>query len=215
MIIAASLLAADPSRYGDEIIQAEQGGAEYLHLDVMDGRFVNNFSFSQGIISGLRKKSRLYFDAHLLIEDPLRHVQSFADAGADCITVHYEAAENLWDIFNACKTGKVDFGVALCPETPVELVQQFAAQINVLLILCVNPGFGGQLFIEESLSRIRKACALRRACNAGFLISVDGGINPDTAALCAEAGADILVSGTSIFGKKDRTEAIRALRNDA
>lgn len=215
MILAPSLFAADSSRYGDEILRVEQSGVEYLHIDVMDGHFVPNLSFGPNIIKGIRGKSQLYFDTHLMIENPQKYLQAFIDAGSDSITVHFEATEDLDSIRDICAENKVGFGVALRPQTPVELIKPFAKYLNILLIMSINPGFGGQMFMEESLKRIARACELREECRADYLVSVDGGINSDTARKCAGAGADILVAGTSIFGADDAALAIRSLRLDS
>ena len=215
LILAPSLLAANPVCYGDEIREVERFGARYLHFDVMDGRFVPNLSFGSGVLKGLRKVSRLFFDVHLMLEEPLMHVQSFIDAGADSITVHIEAADDPWAVHDLCKKNAVDFGIALCPQTPVSVIEPYMRHLDILLIMGVNPGFGGQLFLKETPERIAEAFTLRMNGSAAYRISVDGGINPKTGGLCAGAGADILVAGSSIFNASDRAASMQALCQSA
>jgi len=211
MIIAPSLLAANSSCYGEEIKSVEENGAKYLHIDVMDGHFVPNLSFGPDIIKGLRNKSKLYFDTHLMIENPENYVEAFIKAGSNCITVHFEATDKLSDIYEICKKHRVGFGIALRPETQIKVIMPYIKVLNILLIMAVNPGHGGQTFMENAPVRILQAQNLRDKCSADFLISVDGGINVVTAKKCMKANADILVAGTSIFGLRDRGAAISKL----
>lgn len=212
MILSPSLFAANAGRLDEEIAQVEQAGAEYLHIDVMDGMFVPNLSFGYNILSGIRKNSRLFFDVHLMIEKPERFLDPFIREGADGVTVHYEATDALDEIAETCREENVKFGVALCPKTPVSVLEPWAGVLDILLIMSIEPGFGGQPFMPEAVPRIREASALRNKKNAHFLISVDGGVNPKTAPLCREAGADILVAGSSVFRARDRKAALELLR---
>ena len=212
MILSPSLFAANAGRLNDEIAQVEQDGAEYLHIDVMDGAFVPNLSFGPNIVSGIRSESHLFFDVHLMIERPERYLDAFIKAGADSITVHFEAIADLEKTKDICSKSNVKFGIAICPQTPVSMIAPWVEKLDLLLIMSIQPGFGGQPFQMEALPRIREAKALRKKKNAQFLISVDGGINSENATLCKDAGADILVAGSSVFGAEDRKAALELLR---
>lgn len=212
MILSPSLFAADAGRLNEEIAQVEQAGAEYLHIDVMDGMFVPNLSFGYNILSGIRKNSRLFFDVHLMVEQPERFLIPFIREGADGVTVHYEATQALDEIAKTCREQKVKFGIALCPKTPVSAIEPWAEVLDILLVMSIEPGFGGQPFMPEAVPRIAEARALRERKNAHFLISVDGGVNSNTAPLCREAGADILVAGSFVFQAEDRKAALELLR---
>ncbi|MBI3252025.1 MAG: ribulose-phosphate 3-epimerase [Candidatus Omnitrophica bacterium] len=206
--IAPSLLAADFTRLAAEIEKVEKAGCDSLHLDVMDGHFVPNITIGPFIVKAIRKITRLPLDAHLMIENPDRYVSSFAEAGADHITVHAEACRgNLSGVLRAIRSYKVGCGVSLKPATGLSEILPFLSEIDMVLLMTVNPGFGGQSFMPEVLPKITE---LRKVFQGD--IEVDGGINPETSRQTVAAGANVLVAGTYIFGKPDARKAIEELR---
>ena len=207
IIIAPSLLAADFSKLKEEITEVEKFGAEYLHLDVMDGNFVPNISFGAPVISSIRKHSNLVFDVHLMVENPDRFIKDMVDAGADVITVHAEATKHLNRTIQLIKSYGKKVGVALNPSTPLDVIKYDLKDIDMVLIMTVNPGFGGQAFIEGMLQKIRDL----RSIDSNIDIQVDGGINDKTSKLVKEAGANILVAGSYLF-KGDYKQKIESLR---
>jgi ribulose-phosphate 3-epimerase len=207
IIVAPSLLAADFSKLREEIQEVESYGAEYLHLDVMDGNFVPNISFGAPIISSIRKHSNLVFDVHLMVENPDRFIKDMVDAGADVITVHAEATKHLNRTIQLIKSYGKKVGVALNPSTPLDVIKYDLKDIDMVLIMTVNPGFGGQAFIEGMLQKIRDL----RSIDPNIDIQVDGGINNKTSKLVKEAGANILVAGSYLF-KGDYKQKIESLR---
>jgi ribulose-phosphate 3-epimerase len=197
--ISPSILSADFGQLGSEIKRLEEGGADMIHIDVMDGHFVPNLTMGPPVIKALRKYTKLPFDVHLMISPVHKYIQDYAEAGADIITIHPEATDDLKDSIAHIKKLNKKVGVSLNPETKIDLVTDFLNEIDLILIMSVNPGFGGQKFIPEVLDKIKKLRNTREEKKLNFDIEIDGGINFDNNKLAIKAGANILVSGTSIF----------------
>ncbi|EGK13308.1 ribulose-phosphate 3-epimerase [Desmospora sp. 8437] len=214
--IAPSILSADFARLGEEIADVERAGADWIHVDVMDGHFVPNLTIGPLIVEAIRPRTRLPLDVHLMIEEPDRYIPAFAQAGADWISVHQEVCPHLHRTLHLIKEQGVKAGVVLNPATPAEVLQPILPDLDLVLLMTVNPGFGGQAFIPGVLDKIRRVHRmLEEAGLSGVELEVDGGVNPDTAAETAAAGASVLVAGSAVFGRKDRGEAISALRGGA
>jgi ribulose-phosphate 3-epimerase len=201
--IAPSILSADFARLGDEVKAAEQAGAHLLHVDVMDGHFVPNITIGSGVVESLRKVTSLPLDVHLMIEDPDRFIGDFIKAGADMVTVHSEATVHLHRTVQLIKEGGVKAGVSINPATPVWCLENILPDVDVVLVMSVNPGFGGQKFIEGSLEKIRQLKKMIGQSGSSALIEVDGGVKPGNAKEIADAGADILVMGSAFFTAGD------------
>ena len=210
--IAPSLLSADFGRLCDEIKAVQEAGADMIHLDIMDGHFVPNITIGPGVVSALRGCTDLPFDCHLMIEEPDRYIQAFADAGADMISVHVETSPHLNRSLSLIRDQGVKAGAVLNPATPIETLRYVAGDLDFILVMSVNPGFGGQEFIPSSLGKIRELRAFLKDLGADPLIQVDGGIDPDNARGVIEAGADILVAGSAVFNRPPYGDAIAALK---
>jgi ribulose-phosphate 3-epimerase len=210
--IAPSILSADFARLGEEIRDVEQGGADYIHVDVMDGHFVPNITIGPLIVDAIRPVTKLPLDVHLMIENPDQYIEAFAKAGADYITVHVEACRHLHRTLQHIKSFGVKAGVVLNPATPVETIQHVIEDVDMVLLMSVNPGFGGQKFIPAVLPKIQQVKDMAASKNPGLEIEIDGGVNGETAKQCIEAGATVLVAGSAVYNAKDRAQAIAALR---
>jgi ribulose-phosphate 3-epimerase len=214
MKIAPSILAADFTKLGEEIREVEAAGADLIHVDVMDGHFVPNITMGPAVVKAIRSITELPLDVHLMIEHPDRYIEAFAKAGADYITVHAEAAPHLHRTLGEIKKHGVKSGVVLNPATPAESIKHVLDGIDMVLLMTVNPGFGGQSFIHSVLPKISEVKNMGLAKGVPFEIEVDGGISPETARLCKEAGATVFVAGSSIFGQSDRKKALLEIRKE-
>jgi ribulose-phosphate 3-epimerase len=210
--IAPSILSADFSKLGEEIKDVERGGADYIHVDVMDGHFVPNITIGPLIVDSIRPITKLPLDVHLMIENPDQYIEDFAKAGADYITVHVEACRHLHRTIHLIKSLGVKAGVVLNPATPVQLIEPIIEDVDMVLLMSVNPGFGGQKFISSVLSKIKQVKEMSDQKGLNLEIEVDGGVNEETALLCVEAGATVLVAGSAVFNQSDRRDAISRLK---
>ncbi len=209
--ISPSILSSDFSKLGYDVEKVEQGGAEYLHIDVMDGVFVPNISLGSCVQKSIRKQSKMVFDTHLMIVDPIRYIDDFYKAGSDIITIHYESCDNVEETLKKIRDLGMKAGLSIKPKTPVDVIKPLIGQFDMLLIMSVEPGFGGQSFIPESLDKIKEARALLPELD----IEVDGGINADNINEVVKAGANVIVAGSAIFGHEDVSSAIQTLRKNA
>ncbi|PAF40231.1 ribulose-phosphate 3-epimerase [Terribacillus saccharophilus] len=213
--IAPSILSADFANLANEIRDVEKGGADYIHVDVMDGHFVPNITIGPLIVEAIRPVTKLPLDVHLMIENPDQYIEAFIKAGADIITVHQEACVHLHRTIMMIKEQGVKAGVVLNPATPVSLIEEILPELDMVLLMTVNPGFGGQRFIPSVLKKVEELSRLREALELDFEIEIDGGVNIETAGLCTDAGADVLVAGSAVYNQEDRAAAIAAIRKAA
>ncbi|GIN37576.1 ribulose-phosphate 3-epimerase [Heyndrickxia oleronia] len=210
--IAPSILSANFSKLADEIKDVERAGADYIHIDVMDGHFVPNITMGPLVVEAIRPITKLPLDVHLMIDNPDQFIESFVKAGADYITVHVEACKHLHRSIQHIRSFGVKAGVVLNPATPVEMIKHVLKDIDMVLLMTVNPGFGGQSFIKSVLPKIKQVKELIDQEGLNIEIEVDGGINPETAKLCTDAGANVLVAGSAIYNHEDRKKAINEIR---
>ncbi|MEC5267636.1 MULTISPECIES: ribulose-phosphate 3-epimerase [Heyndrickxia] len=210
--IAPSILSANFAKLGEEIKDVEEGGADWIHIDVMDGHFVPNITMGPLVVGAVRPVTKLPLDVHLMIENPDQYLEAFAKAGADTISVHVEACRHLHRTIQEIRSLGVNPGVVLNPATPIEWIAPILGDVSLVLLMTVNPGFGGQAFIESVVPKIEKLYRLKEEQGLAFDIEVDGGIDPETAQKCKQAGATVLVAGSNIFKSKNRKQAIRALK---
>ncbi|WP_203332594.1 ribulose-phosphate 3-epimerase [Planococcus beigongshangi] len=210
--IAPSILAADFSKLGEEVMEVEKAGADWIHIDVMDGHFVPNISFGAVVMDAIRPLTKLPFDVHLMIENADRYIEDFAKAGADYITVHVEASPHLHRSIQLIRSFGVKPGVVLNPHTPVESILPILEDIDLVLFMTVNPGFGGQKFISSVLPKVEQLSKIIKEKGLDVDIEIDGGINEETIADCVKAGANVFVAGSAIYGKEDRAAALQRIK---
>lgn len=213
MYIAPSMLSADFNKLAQSIRMVEEAGADYLHIDIMDGDFVPNISFGPMLYQGLRGQSKLVFDVHMMVTNPERYVDQVVKAGADVVTVHVEATPHIHRALQLIKAAGAKAGVVINPGTSVSAIEAVLGQVDQVLVMTVNPGFGGQAFIPATLDKVRQLADLRQKNGYNYLIEVDGGVNDKTAADCLAAGADILVAGSYVFGHSNPAQAIQTLKD--
>lgn len=210
--IAPSILAADYANFASELKRIEETDAEYVHIDIMDGQFVPNISFGAEVVASMRKHSKLVFDCHLMVVDPERYVEAYAQAGADIMTIHTESTKHIHGALQKIKAAGMKAGVVINPGTPVSALKPVLNLVDQVLIMTVNPGFGGQAFIPECLEKVEEVASLRETLGLTFDIEVDGGVDNKTIAACQKAGANIFVAGSYLFKASDLVSQVQTLR---
>ena len=211
-ILAPSILSADFKVLGEQMKLTEDNGAKYLHFDVMDGMFVPSISFGMPVLKSIHNATDQVMDAHLMVQEPIRYVEAFKEAGADIVTIHLEACEDVNATIEKIRECGMKVGLSICPETPVSKVENLLKDIDMLLIMSVHPGFGGQKFIPHTLTKVRELRELIDRSGSQALIEVDGGVNLETGSQLVEAGADVLVAGNAVFKAPDMVDMIRRLK---
>lgn len=212
MYIAPSILSADITQLGRDVEKIERAGADWVHIDVMDGHFVPNLTFGPNVVAAAKNYTDLPLDVHLMVEEPEKMINGFAEAGATGISIHAEATKNIHQVMQHIRSLNVQAGVVINPGTAVSFIEPVLSIVDMVLVMTVNPGFGGQSFIPETLKKIEKLDAYRKENDLSYLIQVDGGVNEETIQLCHEAGADVFVAGSNVFGAKSPADQIQKLK---